>query len=99
MYVIIDGALRSVPGNVPLLLFWLSFGVLLVLTYPYIERRTTVPGLPPATSQTLVTTFGFAVWVFALGGPFAATWPTVYQPYYGTVVLALYSVAAPLAFK
>lgn len=98
-YVIIDGALRSVPGQVPLALFWISFVVLFALTYPYIKRRTAVPGLSPATLQTIVTTLGFAVWVFALGGPFAATWPDNYKPYYGTVLLALYSAAAPLVFK
>lgn len=46
------------------------FIILLIITPIYIWRVTTVTELPPAVSQIIISTLLFAVWLFALGGPF-----------------------------
>jgi cation transport ATPase len=49
--------------------------------------------------QILIGIGAFILWVFALGGPFAATWPTLYHTEYGSVALILYTVLIPIIMK
>jgi hypothetical protein len=49
--------------------------------------------------QILIGIGAFILWVFALGGPFAATWPTLYHAEYGSVALILYTVLIPIIMK
>jgi hypothetical protein len=49
--------------------------------------------------QILIGMGAFILWVFALGGPFAATWPDWYHPEYGSVALILYTVLIPIMMK
>ena len=55
-------------------------------------------------TQIIVGIGAFILWVFALGGPFAATWPTspspaTYHSEYGAVALILYTVLIPIILK
>lgn len=69
------------------------FLALLALTPLYIWRATTEAGKPAAKAQIIVSTISFAVWVFALGGPFASLgW---YIPAYGALLLPIYTIAVP----
>jgi hypothetical protein len=68
---------------------WVAFGVGLVLTAWWTLKQTAAPGRPPATGQTVISTVSFAVWVFALGGPFKCI-PG--QPLYGSLLLILYTL-------
>lgn len=70
---------------------WISFGafVLLAALWTYVQTRS--PGKPPAVTQVLVSTLAFAVWVFALGGPFAELdW---YRQHYGSITLIVFTLA------
>lgn len=86
MYIFLDGVLRSAPANVPAqAIRWLVFGVLLCGTWFYLERVASVS----KKGQLAVSTIAFAVWVFSLGGPFAAySW---YSYIYGALILPLYT--------
>jgi hypothetical protein len=77
--------------NVPSkLLSWIVFGVGLVLTPWWIQAQTSKPGLPSARTQIMIGTLAFAVWVFALGGPFTGL--SFYRPLYGSLLLILFTL-------
>ena len=84
-------------GNSPTIQ-WIVFGTLLVLSPLYVCYIKTEPkGLAlnkifPCFSSLL----SFTVWVFALGGPFMATWPKWYQPFYGSIALILATLILPV---
>ena len=83
-YVTVEAAIKSAKAT-NLSLYWAVFLVLLVATPLYLWRVTKVT----KGKQLAISTVAFAVWVFALGGPFARLdW---YNPIYGAVVLPLYT--------
>lgn len=88
-------ALISSASDVPATtVLWVAFAFAVVLTAFWTNMQTRQAGLPPAWRQIAVSTVAFAVWVFALGGPFAALeW---YRPLYGTLILVAYTLIAPL---
>lgn len=47
--------------------------------------------------QYLILTLAFAVWVFALGGPFAFL--GFYRPFMGSLVMVLFTFFAPVFYK
>jgi hypothetical protein len=71
---------------------WIVFAVLLVITPLWTWRWTKLPGKPPAYTQIVLSTVSFAVWVFALGGPFTTL--GFYRPLFGSLILVLYSLVA-----
>ena len=64
--------------------------ILLILVPLYLRRTQNVQ----STSQLIVTTISFAVWVYTIGGPFKA-WG-LYQPWIGSVILVLWTLTMPL---
>lgn len=88
VYLMLDGILRSlgdcrsVEGW-----FWAALGVGLVGTPLYLWRLAKVT----KKVQLFISTIAFAVWVFSLGGPFACTFASWYKPFYGTIVLVIYT--------
>jgi hypothetical protein len=93
VFVAIDGVLKAASNVLPSF-YWLMFVVLLGLTALYTWRFTAVKGLPPAYVQIVISTVAFAVWVFALGGPFRfLEW---YNPVYGSALLMVYTLVPPL---
>ncbi len=102
-FVAIDGLLRDQALVNPLWLDWTVFGGLLILAPLYAVYR---PSTPPPPSLQARRTFhavaamvAFTVWVFALGGPFATTWPDIYRPMYGTILLIFTTLIIPLFEK
>lgn len=95
-YVALDGILKE-GGNSPLWLTWAVFIALLSLTPLYVcYVKTEPPGIVSSkTFYWLASTLAFAVWVFALGGPFAATFAW-YKPVYGSVLLILTTLTLPV---
>jgi hypothetical protein len=71
-------------------ILWIAFVVGLSLTALWTWRQTSAPNQPAAVTQIIVSTIAFAVWVFALGGPFT-TIPG-YQQYFGSLVLIGYTL-------
>ena len=87
---LIAGATKEPQGT----LLWIAFIVGLILTAAWIWRRTTEPKKPIAITQIIISTMAFAVWVFALGGPFAAmNW---YSPLYGSLLLIAFTLIVPV---
>jgi hypothetical protein len=89
VYVFIDGILRSAlggAGNLSKLriILWIVFAVVAVGNLLYLKTAKIT-----AFMQYVVMTAAFVVWILSLGGPFnLCSW---YQPYIGSVVLALFT--------
>jgi hypothetical protein len=75
-------------------LLWVLFFIFLVITFFWTLKQTTQRGKSPAMTQTAISTGSFAVWVFALGGPFASL--VFYRPSYGSIVLIMYTLVVAL---
>lgn len=75
-------------------LLWLLFVVGLVFSFFWTRKQTAEAGKPTAWQQIVLSCGSFAVWVFAIGGPFAQL--SFYQPLYGSLLLLLYTSAIPL---
>ena len=87
---LIAGATKE-PKNT---LLWITFGVGVILTAAWTWRQTTQPQKTAAYTQIVISTAAFAVWVFALGGPFATMeW---YSPIYGSLLLIAFTLLVAL---
>jgi hypothetical protein len=67
--------------------YWLVFAALLAANAIYLAFATRQHGMPPAVRQIIVSTVLFAVFIYAVGGPFALANVSFYQPAYGAVLL------------
>ena len=81
---------RDIPQQAVL---WVAFGIGLLLTGWWTWKQASVPGRRPPVTQALISTVAFAVWVFALGGPFQH-FPG--REVYGSLLLILYTLVAAL---
>ncbi len=90
-----SGLIQSQGEAIPRLGFlWGLFVAGLALSFFWTRKQTAEAGKPTAWQQVLLSCGSFAVWVFAIGGPFAElSW---YQPFYGSFTLLLYTSAIPL---
>ncbi len=101
-YLFLDGILRS-SDKVTGLFFWAVFLFLLLVTPFYIwavtSEKAEETGVikKPAWDQIIVSFFSFAVWVFAIGGPF--TYLSWYDPVYGSTLLVLFTFLPPIVSK
>lgn len=98
-YLALDGILKDDLTGDPnsTWLYWSIFAILLVLTPLYVKFRPS----QEAREQSIrfhccAALVAFAVWVFALGGPFAATWPEWYRPVFGSLLLIVTTITIPV---
>jgi len=98
VFITIDGIVRASNSRVPSGLYWGIFAALIIGTYFYVLRITQAPLLPASKGQAFVAALSFAVWVFALGGPFSYATVSWYDPIYGALLLPLYTFAVPLIY-
>jgi hypothetical protein len=93
-YLVGEAAIAGIASPPPANILWIWWGFLAVLCPFWIAFATRTPGFPVAWFQTLVAPVAFTAWVFAMGGPFAATW--AYPPAYGSLVLVASTLLIPL---
>jgi hypothetical protein len=92
-WLTVSGMIQSAGEAIPRVgLLWLFFVIGLVFAFAWTHRRTKAPQKPTAWTQIGVSTGAFVVWVFATGGPLAASLP-FYQPLYGSLLLITYTAA------
>jgi MFS superfamily sulfate permease-like transporter len=90
-WLAVSGMVQSAADNIPKAgLLWLLFVIGLVFTFGWTRRRTNAPGKPTAWTQIAISCGAFVVWVFATGGPLAASWEG-YEPLYGSILLITYT--------
>jgi hypothetical protein len=87
-YLVLSGI---IPGEATLGTL-IVFIVLLVLVPFYLWRLSNVQ----RTSQLIITTISFAVWVYSIGGGPFADWG-LYEPWIASVILVLWTLVIPLA--
>jgi len=85
-YIAADAMLRS-PAQPSLVLYWLVFGLGMILTPLYLWRIQKIQTL----LQLTISTAAFAVWVFTLGGPFKLSFDW-YNPLYGAILLPFFTL-------
>lgn len=103
VYLFVDGAIKGLPvkpeppataGKGPYFdivqLSWIFFFVFLVATWAYMHRVAKVKKIRQVAESTLA----FAVWVFAIGGPFIY-WSN-WLPSLGGIAVALYTFGLPI---
>jgi hypothetical protein len=104
-YLALDGILRETLSDKlfidPMWLYWGVFGALFILTPLYVIYRPTHNDFTNHSVRfhAAAATVAFAVWVFALGGPFAITWPDLYRPVFGSLVLIITTLTLPVVEK
>jgi len=81
---------RDVPRQT---ILWVAFGIGLLVTALWTWKQAAAPGRRPPVTQAIISTGAFAVWVYALGGPFQHV-PG--QPVYGSLLLILYTLVVAL---
>ena len=93
-WVFASSAIKEASGVSVTATLWITFAVLLMITPLWTWRWTKLPGKPAARTQIFISTISFAVWVFALGGPFATL--GFYRPLFGSLILVLYSLVVAM---
>lgn len=90
-YIFVSGAAaRLTDQSESLLLKWILFAIFCMLTPLYLCRVQKVTRI----QQHMISLLSFAVWCFALGGPFASLrW---YDPVYGQVLLPVFTIIAAI---
>lgn len=89
VYIALDALIRSSPEMV-LSLYWFIFIFGIVATPLYLWRVQKVH----KNLQLVISTVAFAVWIFAIGGPFSyMDW---YNPIYGGIFLTIYTFLIPI---
>lgn len=88
-YLALDTLIRPTGEN-HLALYWLVFAFGVIATPLYLGRILHVHKL----LQLAISTVAFAVWVFAIGGPFV--YLDFYEPIYGGVLLVIYTFFIPI---
>ena len=92
-WVAVTSLVSSASGIDRQTVLWVAFGIGLILTAWWTLKQTALPGRPPSVTQAIISTGAFAVWVFALGGPFQHV-PG--QQVYGSLLLILYTLVVAL---
>ena len=93
-WVAITGLIAGATGVPSAKVLWVMFAIMTVLAYVWTLKQTSIPGQPPAVTQSVLSAASFVVWVFALGGPFSdLSW---YRPLYGSLVLIVYTLIVAL---
>lgn len=91
-WLAVSGIIQSGGNDIPQTgLLWLFFVIGLVFTFLWLRRQTKEPGKRTAWTQIWLACGAFIVWVFAAGGPFAASFDW-YRPLYGSLALITYTV-------
>jgi hypothetical protein len=92
-WLAVSGMIQSAGEGIPkITLLWVFFTISLLFTFGWTIRRTTEPKKRIARTQISISCVSFMVWVFATGGPLAASLP-FYQPLYGSLLLITYTAA------
>ncbi|PYO60751.1 MAG: hypothetical protein DMD70_08130 [Gemmatimonadetes bacterium] len=92
-WVAVTGLISSARGIPRQTILWVAFGIGLILTAWWTWKQAAVPGRRPPATQAIISTGAFAVWVFALGGPFQFV-PG--REVYGSLLLILYTLVVAL---
>ena len=93
-WLAVTGIVAGDPGSPQKPLLWFLFVAFLAITFFWTLKQTAQRSKNRAMTQTAISTGSFAVWVFALGGPFATL--AFYRPSYGAIALIMYTLLVAL---
>jgi hypothetical protein len=93
LYLTIDPLMRSAPESDPVIywIYWAVFAAGVIFTPLYLWTIQEVKKI----SQLVISTLAFAVWVFAIGGPFT-TLHWQYQSLCAAILLSFFTFLIPI---
>jgi len=92
-FLFLHGIMNSIT-NFPILGYWMVFVALTVFSPLYFWYVAVKEKQKPDKAQIAISPVAFAIWVFAIGGPFAFySW---YVQAYGAIVLGIATLAIPM---
>lgn len=95
-WLFVSEAIQAAADDTPKsVLLWIVFVIGMALTLAWTRYKTKDPNKSAAWTQIMLSCVSFVIWVFATGGPFAASFDW-YRPLYGSLALATYITAVPL---
>jgi Na+/phosphate symporter len=95
-WIAVKGIIAAAATQSKQTILWVCFAIGVVFTALFMLKQTAVPGKGPAIMQTVIATIAFAVWVFALGEPFATWLGVANQSLYGSLLLIFFTLAVGL---
>jgi len=88
VYSLIEGILKSNKSNPNIAnIYWWVFAILFIMTPIYLFKAQKVKSI----LHLIISSFSYAVWVSALGGPFV--YLDNYDPMYPAILMPLYTFA------
>jgi hypothetical protein len=98
-YLALDGILKQ-SLDITIWIYWAVFLAMLALTPLYICFKPSETSILKCSRRfrVITGTIAFAVWIFALGGPFAVTF-LWYKPVFGSLLLIVTTLAIPVFEK
>lgn len=99
-YLCMDGILKEASLDNPVWLYWAIFGASIALAPLYVLFRPSTNSILKCTQKfrAITATVALAVWIFAMGGPFAVTFDW-YRPVFGSLLLVITTLAIPVFEK
>ena len=90
-----SGLIQSQASNESrLILLWVLFFLGFIFSYFWMIKQTESADESTPWRQVILSCVSYAVWVFAIGGPFLElSW---YEPLQGSLLLLIYTTAIPL---
>ena len=102
-YVAIFAAATAAKSTLPSydtitwVMFFMGFFATLIFTLAINKKELKPQATPGLYSKAVISTGAFVVWAFTLGAPFTTfSW---YNPFYGTLSLAFYTLVAPKLYE
>lgn len=84
----------KIPFQLTDMQYFIIFAIFLVITPIYVWRVTSVPKMPPATGQIVISIISFATWAYATGKPFTHT--SLYNPLVAAILVPIVALLAGL---
>ena len=87
-----------IPGNqAVVLLIWSIFCFLCVIAIKAYGTADSAHNLPPDWIHVGISAVAFVIWLYTIGGPFAAYHMAI--PYIGSLLVLAWTVAVPIFYK
>ncbi len=101
----LKAVLKLIPSEIVAVYIFLQ-GVIPPRLYPYLAVSAALVVITPlylrfamgvqAAGQLATSTVSTFVWIYAMGGPFRFLPPPWYEPWYGSAVLAFWTLIPPM---
>jgi hypothetical protein len=97
LYLVGSGVIPITKRGV--LLGWALFCLLCVIGVRILGTRDGARGLGPQWGAVAIAAVAFVIWVYSIGGPFAAYLGSGYQPFIGSLLVLAWTFVVPIVYR